>query len=68
MTRIQSGDLLLTRMCDLSALQEATSAEWVVVDDGSTENTAILMGTIERLRTLFGVHITFLRNEVAEVR
>jgi hypothetical protein len=44
---------------------QVPSAEFIVVDDGSSEDTAPLLACLALLRSLFGTAIRFSRNEEA---
>ena len=41
---------------------EAESAEYVIVDDASTDDIGIVLDTIRRLQMFFGVSVKFIRN------
>jgi hypothetical protein len=41
--------------------QEIFSAEYIIIDDGSTEPVSLLLQGISRLRKYFGITITYRR-------
>jgi hypothetical protein len=43
--------------------QEVDSAEFVVIDDGSDEDISAVITTLQNLKDLFGLNVTFYRNE-----
>jgi hypothetical protein len=42
---------------------EVDSAEFIVIDDGSDEDISAVITTLHKLRDLFGLKVTFYRNE-----
>ncbi len=43
--------------------RELPSVEFIVVDNGSTDNTAVVLETLTRIRNYFGVRVKLIRNE-----